>query len=128
LNVSHVEFGAHSSEIELARGKDATVVVRLDRGVPCSGVVRLAPGIARPDGPLSLSVRPENGSSFLAPVELRFEGAEAPLTLVGLRGGRYYATGYLGDQWLPELSFEVPEWGTTTLELVLGHPAPEPPR
>jgi hypothetical protein len=106
----------------------AAPLVRLERGVPCSGIARLAPGVPRPDGPVSLTVRTENSAYYLTPVELTFDGVEAPFTLVGLQEGRHYAMAYVGDEWLPELSFELPEWGSTTLELVFGHPAPEPPR
>ncbi|MEQ1895518.1 MAG: hypothetical protein ABL998_23510, partial [Planctomycetota bacterium] len=124
----HAEFGAAQREIELTGERDETLEIVLERGVPCAGTARLAPGMAQPTEPVYVTVRPAAGLTASAQTHLTFENGTASFTFVGLKPGQHLVSVLLGNEWKPEFSFELPEWGSTTLEWTIGLPPPEPPR
>jgi len=128
LTASHPEFGMSAHELDLVPGHAGRLGVRLERGVPCAGLARLAAGTLRPADPVVLTIRREGGNVYFAQTQVSFEADEAPFSFIGLSPGRYLVSALIADRWEPEVVLEVPQWGSTTLELVLGLPAPEPPR
>jgi len=120
----HAELGAAQRELTLDGRPEEVLELVLERGVPCAGVARLAPDLAPPSGPVWVTVRAESGLSATAQAYLTFEGSTAPFTFVGLKPGKHLVTALVGNQWMPEVAFELPEWGSSTLELEFGGPAP----
>ncbi len=128
LNAFHAESGSNSTLIELAGGGPHRATLRLERGVPCSGVARFGAGLQPPSAPVPLFVRRADDTTHVAQASLKFERGEARFALVGLQPGRYSVRPHYDGEWRPEVTLVVPEGGSTTLELVLGQPGPAQPK